>query len=152
MELVRALRDYLRDGLDIQDRLADSNYGTKVFAGRVPQGVDYPAVTLRLLSGNPNDALVDEQSLARAIVEVEGYAYKEPEAWDVMELIRLRPLSHVRGYVGIENHGRTWIDSCVEETESLIMDIPRKGTDQWIYRGSASYSIFYKRTRPISGD
>lgn len=144
MSILQDIRDYLESKADVRDAFSHPKHGFRCYAGRVPQGVPNPCMTLEVIRNDPRYLLGNESTCLETTIQVTVYADKEHLAASLLETIRLAPLSAYRGLMGNTQIVGTRIDS-----ERITVTPPVPGSDQWDYQGSADYAINYHRAQPV---
>ena len=141
--ILKDLRDYLEENEDLSDKLTHETWGFRCYADRVPQAVPNPCITLEVSSTTPRYLLSNESKLAETLVHVAVYADKRHLADEILELIRLAPLSAFRGQMG-----DTWVVATTLENEGASHEVPNDASDSWEWQAMADYRFQYHRAQP----
>lgn len=144
MNILNELRDYLKTKPALRDAFSHPDYGFRCYASRVPQGVPNPSIQIEIISQTPRYLTTDESRCVESSIEVAVYADKQHVAYELLEMIRLAPLS---AYVGMM--GDAEIKSCTISSESINEIQPTDGSDRWEYEATADYTINYIRPQPV---
>ena len=142
--IVADLKTYLETKIAVVDALSHPVHGFRCYVDQAPQNVPYPLLLMQQISSTPFYRLDGESKLAEQTVELTVHAATAFEAAEIMEKIRLAPLSGYRGLLDA-----TWCNLCKVESERQFTTPVRDGTDRPVHHAQADYRIFYQRTQPV---
>lgn len=139
--IVNALGRHLKTLTEVANLLAhdDAPDGVMVFAGTVPQGVPFPAVTLIAIAGSPDYKLSGEIGDLTTIVQVDVYAATELQAEEIGDAIRLA----ISGYYGLMHE--TEVKSVTIRGDRQLIQVPVDSSGRAGWRKSVDYGITYER-------
>ena len=123
-------------------RHLQNRVGQRIYAGRRLKNEGQSAVTIRRISGSPDDHLLGDDR-STAILQVDTFT-KGPgsflDASIISELLRIA-ITRYRG-----NWGRAtsaFVGTAQLERSSINQISPRDGTEYWTHRASFDYQINY---------
>ena len=131
------IRNFLVDSPDVRNRIDG-----RVYAGRVPDGGQYPCVVQQIVNTEPAFCTVNESGASSSIVTLDVYGKSQNEVDEVSSLIRNR----LSGYIGcMGNHDLT---SARMISSQNMIERPLDGSSEWIYRNSIDYEFYYHSPIP----
>ena len=136
-KIEKALRTFWLDDDDIRNLI-----GSRIYPGRVPRHGKDPCVVLNTVNTNREDILAGEAAVGDTIIQADVYGKSSKEVDDISELLRNR----ASGYYGTA--GDEQFLDCRIIREGTTVDEPDNASDDWSFRNSRDWHIFFTQTSP----
>jgi len=134
------LAKHLRNQAEVANLLSAGDQ-VKVFLGTVPQGVEFPAVTVMSVGGNPDYTLANgEIADVQKIVQVSVFAPTYLQCEAISEAIRLA----ISGYSGLFDQTVVHAVLIQSERDATIAPVDSSGRAGWMQ--STDYRITFTRS------